>query len=504
MSIIIKTLFLTFFSCFGLLFAYVWQKSDLKISDLIPKLHQHTPPHFLSPYGKDYGYDGIINNIRDYDMKHLNGTYLDYTGSGLYRTSQMRDISKMYENTLFANPHSASPSSLLTTNLIEDARKLILKFLGTDATQYTVIFTASATASLRLLAESFPWTSNSLYLYTRENHNSVLGIRRWALHYGAKFMAINPEDINVVTPPSSQSSTGTANNLFIYPGEENFAGKKYPLDWINKFANTNIGQKFNSGRWFTCLDAAAFLPTNRLDLTKYPADFVVMSFYKIFGYPNIGALIVKNSVVPMMRKMGFSGGSVVMATCGTDYALLQPRGCSRFEDGTVPFLSIIALHQGFQKLNELGIDRINAHVRCVTRELYLRLKNLRHSNGRPAIRIYGNHMKDDSKTQGGIVTFNLMNETGGWVGYNEVMKASAAENIHVRVGCFCNPGGCTNANHLKDEQVEEYYNKKTSCHDGLDIINGVPLGAVRISLGAYTTMEDIELFDDFIHKYFVK
>lgn len=37
---------------------------------------------------KDYGYGGKIDNIHRYDMNQLNGSvYLDYTGSGLYRTS---------------------------------------------------------------------------------------------------------------------------------------------------------------------------------------------------------------------------------------------------------------------------------------------------------------------------------------------------------------------------------------------------------------------------------
>lgn len=30
---------------------------------------------------------------------------------------------------------------------------------------------------------------------------------------------------------------------------------------------------------------SAFVPTNRLDLSKYKPDFVTMSFYKMFGFP---------------------------------------------------------------------------------------------------------------------------------------------------------------------------------------------------------------------------
>jgi molybdenum cofactor sulfurtransferase len=470
----------------------------------MPRARDHPPPVFLSGLDEYYGYNGLLHKIRDTDMRHLNGSiYLDYTGSGLYRTSQIRAVLNLYENTLFANPHSLSPASSLTTDLVEEARDLVLEFLGTSSEKYTCIFTASASASLRLVAESFPWSSDSLFMYTRDNHNSVLGMRSWAQHFGARFRTVDTDELE--GPGNiTDEETSTINHLFAYPVEENFAGRKYPLDWVKKFQRTDFPKKFAAdGNWYVLLDAAAYVSTTMLNLTKYPADFVVMSFYKIFGFPNLGALLVRNELVPQMRKIGFSGGSVVMATCGKDFALLQPRGCARFEDGTVPFLAIVAVQQGVKALRELGISNITRHAWVVTRELFLRLNGLRHANGRPVVRIYGDHMKNDILTQGSIVTVNFLTDSGGFVGYNEVMKAATAENINIRVGCFCNPGACTRANNLNDDQVEEYYSKKTSCHDSIDIINGIPLGAVRISMGAYTTMEDIEVFFAFVKKYFV-
>ena len=53
------------------------------------------------------------------------------------------------------------------------------------------------------------------------------------------------------------------------------------------------------------LDAAAYVPTHRLDLKAAPADFVAMSFYKMFGYPTgLGALVFRTDVVPMLQKVG--------------------------------------------------------------------------------------------------------------------------------------------------------------------------------------------------------
>ena len=46
-------------------------------------------------------------------------------------------------------------------------------------------------------------------------------------------------------------------HLFAYPAQSNYSGVQHPLDWI--------GARPEHG-WDVLLDAAAFLPTNRLDL----------------------------------------------------------------------------------------------------------------------------------------------------------------------------------------------------------------------------------------------
>lgn len=57
-------------------------------------------------------------------------------------------------------------------------------------------------------------------------------------------------------------------------------------------------------RTLVLLDAAAYLPTHDLDLTTHPADFVVASFYKMFGYPTgLGALVLRTEHVPQLNKV---------------------------------------------------------------------------------------------------------------------------------------------------------------------------------------------------------
>lgn len=51
-------------------------------------------------------------------------------------------------------------------------------------------------------------------------------------------------------------------------------------------------------RCLVLLDAAKGCSTGPPDLSHFPADFVVLSYYKIFGYPTgVGALVVKREVL---------------------------------------------------------------------------------------------------------------------------------------------------------------------------------------------------------------
>ena len=93
----------------------------------------------------------------------------------------------MYDD-VFGNPHSSNPTSLAATQLVESARSSILDFFNADPAEYLAIFTANASAALKLVGESYPF-SNGSYLLTFENHNSVSGIRKFAHSRGAQVTA---------------------------------------------------------------------------------------------------------------------------------------------------------------------------------------------------------------------------------------------------------------------------------------------------------------------------
>ena len=62
---------------------------------------------------------------------------------------------------MFGNPHSTSPSSAASTALADEARAAILAWLGASPDEYVVIFTANASAALKLVGEAFPFRAGS-------------------------------------------------------------------------------------------------------------------------------------------------------------------------------------------------------------------------------------------------------------------------------------------------------------------------------------------------------
>jgi Aminotransferase class-V len=66
--------------------------------------------------------------------------------------------------------------------------------------------------------------------------------------------------------------------------------RRFPLRWVREVQSMSTP----SHEWKVLLDAAAFVPTQPLDLSVTPADFVTVSFYKMFGFPTgLGALLVR-------------------------------------------------------------------------------------------------------------------------------------------------------------------------------------------------------------------
>jgi molybdenum cofactor sulfurtransferase len=62
----------------------------------------------------------------------------------------------------------------------------VLAFFDASPDEYEVIFTANASAALKLVGEAFPFSApGARYVLGADSHNSVHGIRKFATNQGA-------------------------------------------------------------------------------------------------------------------------------------------------------------------------------------------------------------------------------------------------------------------------------------------------------------------------------
>jgi molybdenum cofactor sulfurtransferase len=438
---------------------------------------------------------------REFGYLSPDEAFVDYTGSALYTRSQVDAQAADLRSNLYCNAHSTSPCSIATDRAIEATRARILRFFNAPPGEYSVIFTSGTTGALHLLADAFPWTPDSLYAYTRQNHNSVLGVRSVATFQGAQFTSLDVgyddwSALDTISVPNPGNPD--AFHLFAFPAESNFDGGKLDLGLIEEV------QSRTDGQWRVLLDAAAYIPSNPLDLSVYKPDYVTMSFYKLFGTPTgIGALLVRNAVGEELRKATYwGGGTVRAAACQKDACLFLPALSSKFEDGTVNFLSIIALNHGFDVYESLGgVEAVQGHVYAVAEYFATRLQAMRHDNGRPLARL-ASDFSYGMERQGGIVTFDVLDTNSHFVGYAKVASEASAANIHLRGGCACNPGACLTHIGLNEDEVLAFAAQhETKCGGGQDMLGRKPLGALRVSFGYGSSIEDADKVLRFLSGY---
>ncbi|XP_054728381.1 molybdenum cofactor sulfurase [Anastrepha obliqua] len=448
--------------------------------------------------------------------------YLDHAGTTLYAESLIEASGKVLKDNLFCNPHTCN----VTGDLIDQARYRILQCFNTDATEYAVVFTANATAGLRLVGECFDFggqvNNQGDFYYCQENHTSVLGMRE--IVSTNRLYVLTKDEILKNLSHISKNGANTENNtgdiseqrnnsLVAYSAQCNFSGYKIPLETIEAIQTYGLavnGKQIRGveneceatkSNFYICLDTASFVATNYLDLQKYKPDFCCISFYKMFGFPTgVGALLVSKRGQSVLHKRYYGGGTINIAMTRENFHQKRSNFLTRFEDGTLPFLTITSVLEAFRVLErlvpatpkQLSVQRISTHVYRLAKYCYDSLATLHHANGTPLIQFYNHNGYDDIAQQGGIVTFNVLHDDGSYVGFAEVACIAAVHNVQIRTGCFCNPGACQWHLRLSNADIRKQFEAGHVCSDYTDIIDGVPTGAIRMSFGFMTRVTDVD------------
>ncbi|MFK2931847.1 aminotransferase class V-fold PLP-dependent enzyme [Dyella agri] len=413
--------------------------------------------------------------------------YLDYAASGLYGASQARAHGDRLAHGIFGNPHSEHMASRNSAAAQAAARAATLAFFDADPDIYDVCFTANATAAIKLVAESYRFSLRRGLILAADNHNSVNGMREFARRAQAP-ISVLPLDTELRLDRGSANLRACVDRqgggLFAFPQQSNFSGVLHDLSLVEEAQALGCD---------VLVDAAAAGPSGALSLREHSADFVVCSFYKLFGLPTgVGALIAKRSALRHLQRPWFSGGTVEFVSVAHGRHALKP-GHEGFEDGTPNFLDLAAIESGFAFLARMPRSCLRAHLQSHVRHFLGMATALRHRNGAPLVRLYGPH---NVERRGGIVAFNVLQDDGCVLPYEHVERLAREHGVAIRGGCFCNPGAAEKAFGFDAIGVEHCFDKLEG-NFSMEAFRhcagaAATVGALRLSVGAPTTREDIE------------
>jgi len=256
----------------------------------------------------------------------------------LYARPLVEKFSEGLVSHLYGNPHSASTPSTLAGDRVDEVGIRTLQFFNADPGHFDLVFVSNATATIKLAAESFREYHESSesnkrqkgfwYGYHRDAHTSLIEIRefthgshrcfrddeqvhRWIDESEDRAkVKLGPQRTNRsirFSRPIEHNGSAVASNMvckraFFSPYASHFAKLLRPAKLRSK----------KGAKIYTLLDAAALATTCLIDLSDEGApDFTCVSFYKIFGFPNISALIVRKEAGHILQQWKYFGGGTV-------------------------------------------------------------------------------------------------------------------------------------------------------------------------------------------------
>ncbi|CAI9116622.1 OLC1v1017817C1 [Oldenlandia corymbosa var. corymbosa] len=279
---------------------------------------------FLSVYPK-FQSSERIDQLRSYEYTHLSDpdakVCLDYCGYGLfsyYQTLQYWESSAFSLKEITSNLTNHALHGGAEEGTVEnDIKSRIMQYLNIPESEYALVFTVSRGSAFKLLAETYPFHMNKrlLTMFDHESQ-SVNWMAQCAKAKGAKVCSASykwpslklcSRELRKQISKKKKRKKDSAVGLFVFPVQSRVTGSKYSYQWMA------LAQQNN---WHILLDAGSLGPKDMdsLGLSLFRPDFIITSFYKVFGYDptGFGCLLIKKSVMETLQNQSGQTGSGIV------------------------------------------------------------------------------------------------------------------------------------------------------------------------------------------------
>jgi cysteine desulfurase/selenocysteine lyase len=361
--------------------------------------------------------------------------------------------------------------SQLSTYIFEEARAMVLRFVGANPDEHVCIFGKNTTEASNKLARRFPFSSqrNLVLVSTMEHHSNDLPWR-----------AVAQVEHIAVTPDGRLDEADFDRLLEKYAGRValvSITGASNVTGYINPIHR--LAEKSHAAGAQFAADCAQLAPHRAVNMRSLSdpthLDYVFISAHKLYAPYGTGALIGRRDTFEQGDPDLRGGGEVEMVTLDSVVWAAPP---DRDEAGSPNTVGAVALASAIHQLQSIGLQKVADHEAELTAYILPRLKEI------PGVKILGDDDPAQASDRLGVIPFNLGNLShyllSAILGYEF--------GIGVRNGCFCaHPYllQLMGVNRAETEKVRR------------EIVSGdrraIP-GLVRASFGLYNTTDEIDTF----------
>jgi cysteine desulfurase/selenocysteine lyase len=340
--------------------------------------------------------------------------FLDNAAS-TQRPRQVIDVLRRVYERDYANVHRGIHTlSERSTEQYEEAREKVRAFIGAKEAE-EVAFTSGTTASINAVARSWGdanvQAGDEIVLTTMEHHSNLVPWQQLSARTGAVLRHIPITDDGLLIVEEFDRLLTAKTKLVALASVSNVLGTVNPV--------AEIARRAHAAGALVLVDAAQSVPHHKTDVVALGADFFTFSGHKMLGPSGIGVLYGRRELLEAMPP--FLGGGSMINRVYLDH-FTPAELPAKFEAGTPPIASAIALGAAIDYLNAVGLDAIDRHEQELVRYTYERLQEI------DGLRILGPTMEHRAS----LVSFVLAQPHA-----HDVAQLLDQQGIAVRAGHHC-------------------------------------------------------------------
>ena len=352
--------------------------------------------------------------------------------------------------------------SQYSSDLYEECRRYVIDYFNAPLNKYTAIFIGNTTEGLNKLSNILIENKNDIVITSRMEHHS--NDLPWRGKCDLKCVEVDEKGRIIMEELEEMFSIYQDRIKYVtITGASNVTGYITDIRRVAKLAH-KYGAKL-------IVDGAQLVPHRAINICGKEdddyIDFLIFSAHKVYAPFGSGAIIGLRDELEKYPPDTKGGGTVERVLDDEIIWLSTPE---KNEAGSPNFFGAVALMQALKEMNKIGFELIESNEKKLLKILIEGMKNFER------VILYGDNENIEDRL--GIMVFNIDRLCYEMVGE----YLASIRGIAVRQGGFCAHPYTRRLLGIKSNEIEEYIKK-----------NGMP-GMVRVSLGAYNSEKEVNIF----------